>query len=469
MKENIVNKLLNKVDPILVIQRSALFDRKWYSQEYKVKRSNAAKHYFEIGYKQGNNPSKDFDNDLYIEMYPNILDMNPLLHYELYGKSENRIYKHLDSVSAVYDVNELLSNISTKNKNVIYIDLLLSKDAKSGAKDFSIEKINELMKNNNVLLLEYGQWTNKWQISVNNKYICEFNINNLKKLIEDLNVKELYINNLAYNSKIEDNIALIIDAKRNKEFKLNYYFHDYLCVCPSSFLMNSDNNPCNRYLGDTCNKCLENNKNSIIRRNNIVKWRRIFEDLFDVVDEFVFFSNYTKDIISSVYKQTLNGIVVEHKALLADDAEKYIKPNKDKTIRIAFVGNYCIPKGALLFEKTINLLKIKYRIETYIIGYSSIPVPKEFIIKGKYERNDLGKILTQNKINVVIYPSIDNETFSYVVQELMLLNVPFTLFDCGAPAERVIDKKYELAEIAKEINAQSMCEAVGKLIGKIWV
>lgn len=467
MKDNLVNKVLNRINPILIIKKSKLFDGNWYSREYNIKQNNAAKHYFEIGYKQGNNPSKEFDNNFYIEMYPSILDMNPLLHYELYGKNENKKYRLLESKDTKYNISELMTNLINNKNNVIYIDLLLSSDSKSGAKDYSVKRIDELMIKNNVLSLEYAQWTNKWQISVNNKYINEFNFQNLDKLIKDLEIKELYINNLAYIGKIEEIINTIINAKLNNKFRLSYYFHDYLCVCPSSFLMDNNNSPCNKYLCGMCNKCLINNKNSIIRISCIEKWRKMFESLFDVVDEFIFFSNYTKKIVSDVYSITKNGVVIEHETLLDTNAEKYIKPDKSNTIRVAFVGNYCFPKGALLFEKTIELLKRKSTIETFIIGYSTISVPKEYIVTGKYERNNLGKILSENKIDLVIYPSIDNETFSYVAQELMILNVPFTLFSCGAPAERVLANKYELAEIADEINEESMFEAVERLINKI--
>jgi glycosyltransferase involved in cell wall biosynthesis len=39
--------------------------------------------------------------------------------------------------------------------------------------------------------------------------------------------------------------------------------------------------------------------------------------------------------------------------------------------------------------------------------------------------------------NVFLFPSIWPETFSYVVEELMQLEVPIVCFDMGAPAERI--------------------------------
>lgn len=467
MKNNLINKILNRIAPVLIIKKSKFFNSKWYSNEYNIKQSNAAKHYFNIGYKKGNNPSKDFNNNLYIELYPSILDMNPLLHYELYGKNENKVYRDIYNDENSYYLSQYVKYIIKEKNNLIYIDLFLNNNSISGARSYSIQKINEMMNDNNVILLEYKQYTNFWIVSINNNYLGEFNINYLERLIIDLNIKNLYINNLAYNSKIENIINLLISVKKNNNIIYTYLFHDYLCICPSSFLLNDNNEPCANYLLDKCSSCLKNNKNSIIKRFSIEEWRKKFESLFDVVDKFIFFSEYSKAIISKVFCATKSGTVIEHKSLLDEYATPYIKPRKEETIRIAFVGEYCYPKGAKIFENTIKLLKNNFKIKTYIIGNSVIKTPRDYIVTGKYERNNLGKILSENKINLVIYPSIDNETFSYVAQELMQLNVPFTLFKCGAPYERVKNKKYNLAIVANETSADSMYQAVRKLISKI--
>ena len=49
----------------------------------------------------------------------------------------------------------------------------------------------------------------------------------------------------------------------------------------------------------------------------------------------------------------------------------------------------------------------------------------------------------------------------------MILNVPFVLFDCGAPSERIEEQKYDLAIIANEISSESLYEASEKMIDKL--
>jgi len=74
-----------------IIASSALFDAEWYAKTYEVS-GDPAEHYLTKGWKLKFDPSRAFSTHEYLELYPDIaaVGMNPLLHYELYGKSEGR-------------------------------------------------------------------------------------------------------------------------------------------------------------------------------------------------------------------------------------------------------------------------------------------------------------------------------------------------------------------------------------------
>jgi len=87
------------------IQKSGLFDKKYYEEEYKdVKNSsmNPLWHYNHFGWKENRLPSLSFDVLWYQEEYlQNYLSMiNPILHYEMIGKKKGYLkkpkYKGLD-------------------------------------------------------------------------------------------------------------------------------------------------------------------------------------------------------------------------------------------------------------------------------------------------------------------------------------------------------------------------------------
>ena len=89
-------------------------------------------------------------------------------------------------------------------------------------------------------------------------------------------------------------------------------------------------------------------------------------------------------------------------------------------------------------------------------------------VLGKYKRENLGALLTDNEIHIVIYPSINNETFSYVAQELMLLHVPFVVYPKGAPQERIRKYGYLLGRVADEVNVESLFDATVQLVSDVY-
>jgi glycosyltransferase involved in cell wall biosynthesis len=81
-----------------ILKESGKFNSEWYSAAYPEIAShpywgkNLLTHYLTIGGFEGKNPTKWFDSAWYLQHYTDVnkAAINPLLHYVLYGKSENR-------------------------------------------------------------------------------------------------------------------------------------------------------------------------------------------------------------------------------------------------------------------------------------------------------------------------------------------------------------------------------------------
>ena len=78
-----------------VISESEFFDEKWYKDRYLSKGGFAhfihpAKHYLKTGWIKSLNPSERFNTAVYLDLNPDVREsnINPLLHYELFGKAE---------------------------------------------------------------------------------------------------------------------------------------------------------------------------------------------------------------------------------------------------------------------------------------------------------------------------------------------------------------------------------------------
>lgn len=83
----------NREIGIKIIKELNLFDEDYYLDNYgnQIKdNQNLLTHYIDYGYKEGKNPSKDFDTLYYLRKYPDVVGWNPLIHYAIHGKQEHR-------------------------------------------------------------------------------------------------------------------------------------------------------------------------------------------------------------------------------------------------------------------------------------------------------------------------------------------------------------------------------------------
>ncbi|MCS0503946.1 methyltransferase domain-containing protein [Ancylobacter mangrovi] len=79
---------------INLVRRSGVFDIEWYARAYGVEPDGAIEHYLTIGHAIGCNPSANFDGRAYLDANPDVraANINPLLHYLVYGVHEGRSF-----------------------------------------------------------------------------------------------------------------------------------------------------------------------------------------------------------------------------------------------------------------------------------------------------------------------------------------------------------------------------------------
>ena len=76
-----------------MLKKSDLFDSEYYlSQNEDVKKAkiNPIKHYLKFGWKEGRNPSADFNGNEYLNKRPDVRvsGICPLVHYLKFGKEK---------------------------------------------------------------------------------------------------------------------------------------------------------------------------------------------------------------------------------------------------------------------------------------------------------------------------------------------------------------------------------------------
>lgn len=92
-KNKTVKRAIINVRGYRAIKSKGLFDIGYYlknNPDVRLSGDDPIMHYIYYGYKEGRDPSPDFDGNYYCEKYSDLNGLNPLVHYSLYGVGEGR-------------------------------------------------------------------------------------------------------------------------------------------------------------------------------------------------------------------------------------------------------------------------------------------------------------------------------------------------------------------------------------------
>ena len=122
---------------------------------------------------------------------------------------------------------------------------------------------------------------------------------------------------------------------------------------------------------------------------------------------------------------------------------------------IGVIGEITEQKGASVVKAMVQEMdRAGLEARVVVIGTLSAPHKSERLrVTGAYQRKDLVDLIEANGINMLFFPSIWPETFSYVVAEMIALGLPIVAFDLGAQGERLA--RHRLARLAPQVSAQS--------------
>ena len=229
--------------------------------------------------------------------------------------------------------------------------------------------------------------------------------------------------------------------------KLIFNLHDFYSLCPSFNLIDSNGYFCNIPSKEKCNTCLKINSYaspSLHSNTSISSWRNLWHEFFIHCDEIVCFSESSRTLLLKAYKAiNLKKIKVVPHRLPKDFYPSKILLKENKTMVIGVVGNIRFNKGSKILAQLAEEISDKsLDIKIVIIGSTDIYTDKSLInVTGEYNQKNLPQLITDSGANILFFPSIWPETFSYVVQELMHYNLPIACFNLGAPAERIASYK----------------------------
>lgn len=268
---------------------------------------------------------------------------------------------------------------------------------------------------------------NKHKIFVNKRFFPQ---------ILSYNFKEIVVSSLvSANNFAEILSALVSYKKAYKQIPLVYLVHDFHCICPKYNLVCND---------EFCNlQCKKNDCKFHIFPEcttvSICYWRKVWSNFLFEVDRIICFSESSKELILRSYSLLDSSKIIVKPHDMSWVKFTPIPPVYNSFLRIAVVGAVVsVPKGKLVVERLLECLSENIHVSLIGLTKDDIHTSRkntEFL--GRYSHDELQNIIESCRINLVVFPSICPETFSYLISELIMMDVPIICFDFGAQAEKV--------------------------------
>lgn len=259
----------------------------------------------------------------------------------------------------------------------------------------------------------------------------------------NVEVAGLTINNLYGFIFVEELVEALVATVNRLDADLKLFIHDYFPVCPSYNLLNQ----AGQYCGipkdlDECRLCLRFNDRDFGRctlYGDIASWRRSWARLIDRASEIECMS----DASAALMRRGFPGTDPEKFAVRPPEVDHLLlRPvkvaNRDST-HVGVIGNISYQKGASVVAEIAKLrLEPDHKFDLSIVGsIDAGGLDDGVTVTGPYDPKSLPNLIEDLGVNVVLFPSIWPETFSYVTTEVMSMGLPILAFDIGAPAERI--------------------------------
>ena len=244
--------------------------------------------------------------------------------------------------------------------------------------------------------------------------------------------------------------------RRHPAIRLTIAVHDYHVVCPSFPLLDADGRFCGIPEIGQCEACIARHRASYVALSPptaIAPWRAIFGHCLEAADEVRCFSESTRTLLARAYPglDRSHTTVVPHRV---DFAPRRL-PRLDPTgpLVVGVFGHISEQKGATIVRDIVRRLDREGSpARVVVLGTLDARVSSPRLeVTGPYRRDDLVELVEAHGINMLLFPSICPETFSYVIEETMRLRLPIVAFDLGAPGERL--RRYADARLCAEISA----------------
>ena len=341
----------------------------------------------------------------------------------------------------------------------IYYELFITNSIGGGTESFAKKYLDTA---GHILVLRNISYGKDWAFVLEdrkNARYCAVAMNDIPDILNTKNIEKITVNTLVTNLHTFEFMEMLQKADR----PITVMVHDYYLICPKYTLFKGgahcDFAFCNKDIcGKDCNPF-------IVPACPLKEWRARWNSFLVCAKEIRCFSNSSRNIIERIYPDVDSEriTVVPHSMEYC----RFTPVAYQKTpVHVGIVGAIISEhKGSRVVRRFLAYAK-RHGILVSIIG----TYPNFFRIQGKtihytgtYRVSDLQQTIEKEKVNCLLFPSLCSETFSYLVSEHIMMDLPIVCFDYGAQAEKI--RAYRKGVVCDSTKPERIYEALKAAIG----
>ncbi|MGN0145266.1 MAG: glycosyltransferase [Clostridium sp.] len=383
----------------------------------------------------------------------------------------------------IQDNVKLQIKLRNDKKNILYVvhnDFIKGENHPVGGTEFHVKDIIEnaescngyvmFVKGNQIVVEAFiDNEITKFKFELSDTISTfNFSLNSYKNKIGD--ILDYFNIDLVHIHHLKTHTFDIVDVAKEKSIPVYLTIHDFYLACPCVNLLYKGKQYCKGIRSkEVCQKCIK----SYFGYNSdfISSWNDEVMSMINKVDKIFVPSESTKRIFEEYYtdiygKVNFNIQVIEHGIDKCKEQYNIDTADSDK-FKIAFIGGLSMNKGSGIIHDLIKNNKNK-NIEWHLFGNIgdqrlNLLNRSDLIKHGRYERDEIGKLLINDSINLVCIISIWPETYSYTLSEAIAAGIPVMVTDIGALGERV--KKYDIGwSVDYNANHKEILEKINQII-----
>jgi glycosyltransferase involved in cell wall biosynthesis len=281
-----------------------------------------------------------------------------------------------------------------------------------------------------------------------------------------LGVDEAEIHALHGSENILDQVSALTRALHNVSYRI--VLHDFVMVCPTIHLVDNTGRFCGVPGLDKCLDCLHHNSESRYPVLNMSQWRAPWQGLVQGADQIVMLDPSARDIVMRAYPDIDPAKLVVSPPVYQPDLRRVKVPGRTEALNIAVLGVLSKHKGAEVVRNLLRHLEEADDLHsTTLFGewMSQHSPPESLKLNGRFKAKDLPKLMEKSSTQVVLFPSVCPETYSFTLSEIFAMGLPVVGYEVGAQGRRIAEYDRGVTVPMNDTSSEALLEALKQAAG----